>query len=65
MAAVEFYQVLDVVSEDPWIERHVGFFANKSNAASVAEAHEGRDSTVIAGFVRIHTFDDNIRDLLR
>jgi hypothetical protein len=58
--AREFFEVLDLISEEPWHEQHVGFFEAKVNAQRVADDGKTRNPGAVNSFVRIHTFDDNL-----
>lgn len=63
--AREFFEVLDLITEDPWSEQHVGYFADKVNAQRVADDGQVRSPHAAGSFIRIHTFDDNIAGFFR
>ncbi|PRB05856.1 hypothetical protein [Microbacterium sp. MYb64] len=60
MPAREFFEVLDLITETPWREQHVGYFADKANAQAVADDGRTRNPRAESSFIRIHTFDDRI-----
>ena len=58
--AGEFFEVLDLITETPWREQHIGYFADRKNAQRVADDGKTRNPRAESSFIRIHAFDDPI-----